>query len=173
MKIFKIILFNCLCVVTVNALAQTDKATTLKIITEKTFVFVAKTAMPLNATEINAVMRQMPGNIGGANIDLSGNTYDIQITKDSITTFLPYYGRAFNAPINATDNGFKFTSKKFIYSNVKRKKGGWNITITPTDVKDGIRMNLSVSENGYATLSVNSNSKQSIAYSGYLSEIKK
>ena len=47
------------------------------------------------------------------------------------------------------------------------------IQISPKDTKDGVRMNLTDSDNGYATLNVSSNNKQSITYNGYLAEPKK
>lgn len=155
-----------------NVSAQTDKANTAKIIAEKKYVFVATSAMPMNSTEINNILSRMPGGSGG-NINLTGSNYDVRITADSIACYLPYYGRAYAAPMNNDDSGYKFKSKKFTYSATKRKKGGWEININTKDVKDNVRMSLSISENGYATLNVISNNKQSISYNGYLSEPKK
>lgn len=155
-----------------NVSAQTDKSTTAKIVEEKKYVFVATNAMPMNSTEINNILSRMPGGSGG-NINLIGSSYDVRITPDSIECYLPYYGRAFAAPMNNDDSGYKFKSKKFSYVATKRKKGGWEIKVNTKDVKDNVRMNLSISENGYATLNVFSNNKQSISYNGYLSEPKK
>lgn len=158
--------------ITSAAMAQTDKATTAKIVAEKNYVFVATMAIPLNSVDINNVLRQLPGNTGGGNINLNGNNYTVSVTGDSVVSYLPYYGRSFTAPIGNDENGYKFTTTKFNYQLTKRKKGGWNVAISPKDIKDNVRMDLNISENGYATLYVISNNKQSITYNGYLSENK-
>lgn len=155
-----------------NASAQTDKATTAKIVAEKNFVFIANTANPLNSNDINNILRQMPGNISGGNINLSGSNYDVKITPDSLVAYLPYYGRSFSAPLNPDENGYKFKSKNFNYSLTPTKKGSWEILIVTKDVKDSPRLNFSISQNGYASLSIISNNKQSISYNGYLAENK-
>ena len=160
-------------IITVSVNAQTDKAVTAQIVEEKNYAFVANSALPLNTTDINAVMSRMPGNVNAGVINLSGSNYDIKVTPDSIVAYLPFYGRAFRATFNTDESGFKFTSRDFTYTNKKRKKGGWDIAIKTNDVKDNVRMSLNITESGYATLNVSSNDKQAISYSGYLSELKK
>lgn len=172
MEQIKNIAFVLLVLISFSVNAQTDKATTQRIVEAKNFTFVASSAIPLNGMEINNILSRMPGGSGG-NINLTGSNYDVRISPDSVMAYLPYYGRAFSAPINHDDNGYKFTSTKFSYKNSTRKKGGWEITINPQDTKDNVRMNLTVTVNGYATLTVSSNNKQSITYNGYLVEPKK
>jgi len=169
MKILKNLGFLLITLIAFKANAQTDKATTIRIVEAKKFLFVATSALPLNSNEINSVIRQMPGSTGG-NINLSGSNYDLKITADSLVAYLPYYGRSYSAPVNRDDNGFKFTAKDFTYTSKKNKRG-WDVSMEPKDVRDNVRMNLSISESGYASLSVMSNSKQSITYNGYISEI--
>lgn len=169
MKRLKNLTLLALMVFAINASAQTDKATTQKIVDAKNFIFVATSAIPMNSGEISGILNKMSPGTGG-NINLSGNTYDLSITPDSVVAYLPYYGRSFNASINndRDENGYKFKSKDFTYKNSKRKKGGWEITINPKDTKDNPKLNLTVFTNGYATLTVNSNNKQSISYNGYI-----
>lgn len=173
MKLIKKIGLLVFSIFALNANAQTDKATTTRIVDEKSYVFVATNAMPMNSTDINNIMNKMPGVNTGGNISLNGSSYDLQVSPDSIITYLPYYGRAYSAPMSNDEGGYKFKSKSFTYKTTKRKKGGWEIEISTKDVKDNVRMNLSLNENGYGTLSVISNNKQSISYNGYLSEPKK
>jgi hypothetical protein len=90
-----------------------------------------------------------------------------------LVAFLPYYGRAFSAPMTTEENGYKFKSKDFSYTSTQRKKGGWEISINTKDVKNSPKLNLSINENGYATLTIISNNKQSINYNGFLAENKK
>ncbi|RZL47500.1 MAG: DUF4251 domain-containing protein [Pedobacter sp.] len=173
MKSLKNIGLLALVLIVFTANAQTDKATTIKIVEEKSYVFVATTAVPLNSADITAVFSKMSGPPNSGAVNLTGSNYDLKITPDSIVAYLPYYGRAYVAPFGNDENGYKFTSKKFVYESKKGKKKGWDILIQSKDIRDNVRMNLSVSESGYATLNVISNNKQSISYNGYLSEIKK
>ena len=95
--------------------------------------------------------------------------YDLRVTPDSVISFLPYFGEAyFDVPYNPTDGGIKFTSTKFEYKMVEKKKGGWEITIIPSDVKNLSRLLLSISSDGYASLSVNSANRDFITFDGYL-----
>ncbi|MFD0939909.1 DUF4251 domain-containing protein [Pedobacter boryungensis] len=172
MKTIKTIALAILAFISFKASAQTDKATTLRIVEEKNYTFVATSAMPTNSAAINDVLRKMPGNTSGGSINLNGSSYDVRITKDSIVSYLPYYGRSYSASMNPDENGYKFTAKKFTYNATKTKKGGWDVSINTKDVKDNVSMSFAISTNGYATLTVISNNKQSIMYSGYLRENK-
>lgn len=171
MNKLKTLLVTVLALVSAIAVAQTDKTTTAKIVEAKTYTFVARSATPLNVQDISAVMSKMPGNMqAGGTINLNETYYEVKITPDSVIAFLPYYGRSFTAPINQTEGGVKFNSKKFEYKSTKGKKRGWNIIIDPKDTNEGYRLALNISDEGYASLSLNSNSKQSITYQGYLKE---
>lgn len=168
--------FAALCLIALNSNAQTDKATTTKIVDEKNFIFVATSAIPLNTMDVSRVLNKMAGPPTGGTINLNTDNYDLRITPDSVISYLPFYGRAFNATPyggNNDESGYKFTSTKFTYETKKGRKRGWDITIQTKDVKDNVRMNLSISEGGYATLSVVSMNKQSITFNGYLKEAKK
>jgi len=157
--------------------AQTDKATTQKIIDAQNYVFVATMAFPLNSADISKVLNSFPGsaNSSGA-INLTGSNYDLTVTKDSLNTYLPYYGRSYTARIGTNEGGIKFKSKDFTYTKTERKKGGWILNIKPKDVKDTYNSNyvltLNVTTTGYATLIITSNNQQSITYNGYLAEPK-
>lgn len=157
---------------TLPVFAQTDKATTQRVVQNQDFVFHATSAMPMANMDVNRVLSRMnPG--GAGNINLSGSQYDLTIKKDSIVAYLPYYGRAYTATMNPDDSGIKFKSKDFTYTNTKKKKGGWIITIVPKDVKDSQKLTLNVSESGYATLDATNNNRQPISFYGYISEPKK
>ncbi|KQB99511.1 DUF4251 domain-containing protein [Pedobacter sp. Hv1] len=170
MRTFKKLSFIFLALFAFQANAQTDKATTTKIVEEKNYTFVATKAIPLNNVDINNILSRMPGNTGGGIINLSGSTYDVRITPDSVIAYLPYYGRAYNATLNGDDSGFKFATKNFTYTSKKRKKGGWEVVINTKDTKENPRLSLSISENGYGSLVITSNNKQSITYNGYIAE---
>lgn len=170
MNRLKIYLLIALGTFTYKAMAQTDKATTASIVPAKTYTFVARSATPLNVQDISNIMGRIPGGQQGGSINLTEGYYELKVTPDSIVAFLPYYGRAFNPSLNPNDSGVRFTSKKFEYKSVKGKKHGWNININTQDVNENYRITLNIGDDGYATLSLNSNNKQSISYNGYLKE---
>jgi len=162
MKALRIIIILALIVSTglSAANAQTTKkekqaakeAAIKKNVEEKHYTFIATYMLPLR---------------GGYKTLTS--SYDLRVTKDSVISFLPYYGRAyFDIPYGATDGGIKFTSTKFSYDVKDRKKGGWEISIKPTDVKNLDRMILNISADGYASLSVTSVNRDFITFDGYL-----
>jgi len=173
MKRIQNILSILLIALTLPVIAQTDKATTQRVVQDQDFVFQATSAMPMANMDVNRVLNRMNNPGGAGNINLSGSQYDLTIKKDSIVAYLPYYGRAYTATMNPDDAGIKFKTKDFTYTNTKKKKGGWTITIIPKDVKDSQKMILDVSESGYATLSVTNNNRQPISFYGYISEPKK
>lgn len=173
MKTLKFIALFALVFAATQLSAQTDKATTARIITAQNYVFVANTAIPLNASDINKVMNRMPGYAGGGNINLTGSNYDLSVTTDSLVAYLPYFGRSYTPKMGSiNEGGIKFKSKDFSYKITPRKKGGWNISMNPNDVKENYRLNLLVTESGYGTLTVNSNNEQTITFNGYIAETK-
>ena len=92
--------------------------------------------------------------------------YDLQVSKDAIVSHLPYFGRAYSAPIGSSDGGFQFTSKDFEYTLTNKKKGGWDVNIKYKDAGDTKQMQLSIFNNGSASLQVISNNRQPISFNG-------
>lgn len=144
-----------------EATAQTKKeqkaAKALEIknlIDSQQYVFYAQNAVPTG-------MRQR----------VLTSDYTLEVTKEKITSYLPYFGRALTAPIGSTDGGIKFTSTDFNYTVSPRKKGGWNITIQPKDTQTARQMNLTIFENGAASLQVQSNNRQSIFFNGTVKQV--
>ncbi len=94
--------------------------------------------------------------------------YTVTVSKDTVLSDLPYFGRAYAAPIGSNDGGIKFTSVDFEYKISERKKGGWEINIKPKDGQGVQQLALTIYNNGTAYLFVNSNSRQSISFNGYI-----
>jgi hypothetical protein len=131
------------------AFAQDAQRGLEEAITQKSFTFIAESVMPLRATF--------------RDLDVG---YGFKINGDTLTSNLPYMGRAYMADIGSTDGPLDFTSYKFDYSVKPRKKGGWSIQIKIRDTKGEQRFNLSVRDNGMAMLSVSSVDRESISYNG-------
>ena len=131
---------------------ELDSAVVVKAIETKNYVFKAQTASPQRGG-----FRQLT------------SEYDFVVRPDTLVSYLPYYGRSFSAPVNTTDAGLQFTSMNFEYSVKKnKKKNRWDITIKPKDVSRIRDLNLTVFDNGRASLRVNSNDREAITFDGYL-----
>lgn len=124
-----------------------------QMIDTKNFIFKAETANPQSGRT-----RQLT------------QEYDLTVSGDKIICFLPYYGRAYNAPVSS-EGGIKFTSIDFSFE-IKNVKKGWEITMKPNDVTDVHQMYLTVFTNGRATLEVTSNNRQNISFNGHVVEGK-
>lgn len=125
-----------------------------KMIESKSYVFSAQSATPLR----------------GGNIQLSYG-YNLRVNQDTIVAYLPYFGRAFVAPMDPMDNGIEFTSTKFVYKTTI-KKNGYEVTILPVDTKDVKQMFLDVSSSGYASLRIINLNRDAINFDGYLEALK-
>jgi hypothetical protein len=127
--------------------------TTIKnMIDSGNYVFQAQSALP------------MRGNIR----QLTTDNYTLKVNPEKITSDLPYFGRAYTAPIDPTRTGIQFTTKDFDYKITPGKKEGWNVLIKPKDYKDVQQLQLSISSAGYATLQVISASRESITFNGII-----
>ncbi|RYE35814.1 MAG: DUF4251 domain-containing protein [Sphingobacteriaceae bacterium] len=135
---------------------QAKLAAVKKMVDNQSYVFMAQFANPLGWRQIN----------------LNYN-YNVVVSKDSVDSYLPYYGRAYVAPVNPTDptqTGIQFKSKQFDYQSNLLKKGNWEITIVPHDVKETRKFIFNISQEGYASLSVTSGNRQAISFNGYITE---
>lgn len=136
------------------ALAQIKKdagdAGIKEMVTAQLYNFMAQSVTPLGGR-----LRQL------------NNNDQLRITKEQITADLPYFGRAYSAPIGGS-GGIQFVSSDFDYSITAKKKGGWNVSIKFKDAKDVKQMQLSIFSNGTASLQVMSNNRQSIGFNGYI-----
>ena len=133
---------------------ELDPAITKNIVESKNFVFRAQTMSPAK----------------GAVQHLTTNDYDLVVVGDSVIAFLPYFGRAYSAPIGS-EGGIKFASARSNYK-MKQKKNKWEISIEPGDVEDVQQLFLDVFENGRASLRITSINRQPISFNGYLVEGK-
>ncbi|MGE5521794.1 MAG: DUF4251 domain-containing protein [Candidatus Dadabacteria bacterium] len=122
------------------------------LITSKSYIFKAQTALPM----------------GGSVVQLT-SPYDLRVSRDSVVAYLPYYGRAYNIDPYSSEGGIKFTSTKFNYKVNEAKKGGYQVTIVPTDQRDVRQLYLTVYPSGNASLQVSSNNRQPITFEGFVS----
>ena len=103
----------------------------------------------------------------GGNVKQFTPGYDLYLKSDSLSVYLPYYGRAYSAPLPG-EGPIKFQSEDFIYKARIKKKESWEIIIQPEDTKEVRKMILRIFDNGNATLMVTSNNRQAISFNGYI-----
>lgn len=102
--------------------------------------------------------------MGGKVIHLSGGYY-LKVTPDTISAYLPYYGRAY-AGVDLSEGGIKFVSTKFDYNVSDKQKGVSNVSIKIKDNSQNYKLSLMLGETGRATLYVIQNNRQSISFAG-------
>ena len=156
----QVTLFSSLLFFSITALNAQDKkirdSVIRNIIESKTYTFIAQTAQPTAGR-----LRELT------------TTYQLDVNNDTVNADLPYFGRAYSAPIDPSQGGIRFTSTNFEYITTPKKKGGWNILIKPKENTDARQLILDVSSSGFANLQVLSNNRQSISFAGYVRERQK
>lgn len=141
-----------------GAFAQKQKAvdsTILHAISQQRFTFSPQQMLPMSGR-----MRQVTPD------------FFVKVTADTLVSYLPYFGRAYTVSPDASRGPLDFTLTKFSYDRQVRKKGGWVITIKPTESRDVQQYVFTVFDNGTASLQVSSTNRQPISYNGYVKPIK-
>ena len=124
---------------------------TKELIMSKHFVFDAESVLP-----------------SGGRLRILNSGEQVDLNGDTLTTDLPFFGRAYSAPINSSEGGFHFTSTDFEYNVKETKRGGWDVSIKPRDNSDVRQLYLNVSTGGAASLQVISNNRESISFNGHI-----
>ncbi len=125
------------------------------LVDSQNFVFVAEYVSPMGRGRRNLT-----------------SSYEVLVTKDTLISYLPYFGRAYSVPFNSTNIGFDFTSTNFDYQITTRKKSGWDILIKPKDQNDNQQLSFLIFNNGSASLNITSVNRSPISYQGYIAERK-
>ena len=162
----KTYLFCCVAIVVLLSCSSqqysSGTAAVIEMLTAKTYTFVAQNVIPTEDARYNP--RTMFPNASATLYQLSGG-YDLRITPDSVIAYLPFFGRAYTAPVNPSEGGIKFTSTRFQYKQTLRKKM-YEIEITPHDVQDVSRLFLTISASGFTTLRIQSINRTPISFNG-------
>lgn len=98
--------------------------------------------------------------------------YDVKINKDTLDSYLPYFGRAFQAPIDPSKGGIMFQSLNFSYNVTVKNKDEWEIYIEPKDNSEVQQLIFNLFGNGNATLNVQSTHRDPISFYGHIKKIK-
>lgn len=98
--------------------------------------------------------------------------YNVKVSPDTVKAYLPYYGRAYRAPMDPREGGFNFTSTDFDYKLIPvNRKGNWQTEVTILDLDRPVTFRFDIWENGTARLDVNDMNRKAISFQGNI-EIK-
>jgi len=125
------------------------------IIDSSQFTFVAERVNPLRGSTRYLTSR-----------------YNVVIKKDTIDCDLPYFGRAFQAPIDPLKGGIRFVSSDFFKSTDSKNESGWQVLIKPKDNTDVQQLSFDVFNNGTATLTVTNSHRDPISFYGHIERLK-
>jgi hypothetical protein len=141
--------------VTAQKSTPAKEAVIKNLVNSQQYVFYAQSALPMSGRQ-----------------RFLTSEYTLYVSKDTVISDLPYFGRAYSAPINLAGGGINFTSTSFDYQLKARKKGGWDITIKPKDTPEVQQLMMTIFENGTTSLRVSSNNRQPISFNGYITTRK-
>ena len=91
--------------------------------------------------------------------------YSVEVKNDSLFSYLPYFGRAYNVPYGG-GKGLNFSAPIGSYQEEVAKNGKRRIEIGLTNEEDTYLYILGVFDNGSSTVSVTSRQREQISYSG-------
>lgn len=121
-----------------------------------------------NALEIQEfrfeATRAVPTNMRPVNLTPS---FDVRVSPDSVRVHLPFFGRAFRAPMHPTEGPYNFTSTNFDYEvRPGHRAGNWLVRIAFRDLYREVIFNFDIWENGAASLNIIDMDRQSILFHG-------
>lgn len=128
--------------------SNTEQTKVDALLESKDFEFVANTVLPLG---------QPPKN-------LVGSDYSVTFSPEMIVGNMPYYGRAYRTLIGR-DKGMRFKGAPKNFS-VDKKDKGFEINTTVEGENETYALLLTVSNSGFATLSITTNNRYTINYQG-------
>ena len=98
-------------------------------------------------------------------------SYDVKIENDTVTCYLPYFGKAHTAAYGSSQSPMDFTQPIENYKFEKTKKG-YEIKFEASNKNDRLNFFFQIAETGSTSLNVNSTSRCSISYYGDIVKVE-
>jgi hypothetical protein len=108
--------------------------------------------------------------ISGQRRYITGSYY-VYCRKDTLIVALPYYGRVTSGAGANNQDPLDFKSTDFKITKEKRKKGGWLVTIKPSN-SEVQSMNFTFFDNGTAQANFTMTNRSAIDFSGKIAAVK-
>ena len=97
--------------------------------------------------------------------------YVVKASRQTLDVHLPYFGRAYTAPIGS-QSPLQFKSTKFTYNKIEDRVGSWVVTIKPEDYGEVQSMTFTFFESGSAQLNVLLTNRSPINFTGFVGVAK-
>lgn len=94
--------------------------------------------------------------------------YDVEVKKDSLSSFLPFFGRSFQAPMDPSKSPLEFHSYNFTYKVQQKNNDQWQVFINPNDRQEIQQLLFTIFNNGTATLNLVSTNRDAISFYGHI-----
>ena len=91
--------------------------------------------------------------------------YSVEVRNDSLISYLPYFGRAYNIPYGG-GKGLNFSAPISSYQESQQKNGQRVIEIGLSNSEDTYIYTLKVFDNGNSSIDVQPRKRERISYSG-------
>ena len=134
---------------------STEQNSIEALLNSKNFEFIANTAYPT----------------GGTSKNLVGSDYAIIFSPKMVKSHLPFYGRAYSGMNMSKDKGMRFNGKPQDFK-IENNDKGYHVQTKVEDANDTFSISISVSNSGYATLTISSNNRGTISYYGEIISAK-
>lgn len=96
------------------------------------------------------------------------SSYSLEVRGDSVISYLPYFGRAYNLPYGGGE-GLRFEEQLTDYDLSYDKKGTAKIKFESRTKEDNFTFNVEVFPNGRSTINVTPVNRQGITFHGEIS----
>ena len=93
--------------------------------------------------------------------------YSLQVKGDTLVSYLPYFGRAYNVPYGG-GKGLNFTAPISEYHTAKGRNGATMITMKVINEEDIYSFRLEIFSNGNTSIDLTARERESINYSGQM-----
>lgn len=124
------------------------------LVDSRSFVFIANKMNPLRGPERNLI-----------------TYYDVSVDNDSLSMYLPYFGRVYQGFVNPIYGPLHFDTRDFAYSVKSGKKNSYQVVITPKNDTQVQTMYFDVFDNGTAVLNITGVNMDPITFYGYLQPV--
>jgi len=94
--------------------------------------------------------------------------YDVVFKRDTVTVYLPYFGRSYGTAGILNNNPLDFKTTNFIFNKEEGKRGAWLVTIHPKDNNEVQSLAFTLYDKGSAQLDVLMTNRSPISFSGSL-----
>ena len=123
----------------------------------------ARVKVALTEKRYKIMVERMYSMRGGSK-NVSSN-YSVEVRNDSLFSYLPYFGRAFQVPYGG-GKGLNFTERIGSYRESQGKHGQRHIEIDVRNDEDTYLYTIDVYDNGNSDIEVQPRQRERISYSG-------